>query len=95
MFDHRAVILCFKDPPKVIKQPTISRDLIKDPDIQLHVSLVIADTYLIHTNALENQELQRLTYAVGNAKMNIRRAGPDRKYFHDGQRKKKTHVQPC
>ncbi len=86
MFDHRAVIMCFKDPPKVIKQPTISRDLIKDPDIELHVSLVVADTYLIHTNALDNQELQRLTYAVGNAKMNIGRAGPDKKYFHDGYR---------
>jgi exonuclease III len=86
MFDHRAVILCFKDPPKVIKQPTISRDLIKDPDIELHVSLVVADTYLIHTNALDIQEIQRLTNEVGHAKQNIRRAGPDKKYFHDGYR---------
>jgi hypothetical protein len=35
MFDPRAIFVCFKDPPKVIKQPTISSDLIKDPDIKL------------------------------------------------------------
>jgi hypothetical protein len=88
MFDHRAIFVCFKDPPKVIKQPTISRDLIKDPDIELHVALAIADTYLIHTNALKNQELLRLTNLVGHAKRNIRRAGPDKHYFHDGYRTK-------
>jgi hypothetical protein len=86
MFDHRAIFVCFKDPPKVIKQPTISRDLIKDPDIELHVALAVADTYLIHTNALENQELLRLTQRVGHAKLNIPRAGPDKLYFHDGYR---------
>jgi hypothetical protein len=86
MFDHRAIFVCFKDPPKVIKQPTISRELIKDPDIELHVALAVADTYLIHTNALENQELLRLTQLVGLAKLNIRRAGPDKIYFHDGYR---------
>jgi hypothetical protein len=86
MFDHRAVIISFKDPPKVIKQPTVSRDLLKDPDIELHVSLAVADTYLIHTNALSEQENLRLTAAVGQAKRDIRRAGPDRKYFQDGYR---------
>jgi hypothetical protein len=46
----------------------------------------VADTYLIHTNALDIQEVQRLTNEVGHAKLNIRRAGPDKKYFHDGYR---------
>jgi exonuclease III len=86
MFDHRAIFICCKDPPKVIKQPTISRDLIKDPDIELHVSLAVADTYLIHSNALDEQEAARLTTEVGIAKRDIRRAGPDKKYFHDGYR---------
>jgi hypothetical protein len=86
MFDHRAIIISFKDPPKVIKQPTVSRDLLRDPDIELHVSLAVADTYLIHTNALSDQEIQRLCGAVGEAKRDIRRAGPDKKYFQDGYR---------
>ncbi len=86
MFDHRAIVICFKDPPKIIKQPTISRDLLKDPDIELHVSLAVADTYLIHSNALDDQETLRLTTEVGTAKRDIRRAGPDKKYFHDGYR---------
>jgi hypothetical protein len=75
-----------KDPPKVIKQPTLSRDLIKDPDIELHVSLAVADTYLIHTNALDPQEIHRLTAEVGSAKRDLRLAGPDKKYFHDSYR---------
>jgi hypothetical protein len=37
MFDHRAVEICFKDPPKVIKQPTVSREILSDPDIELYV----------------------------------------------------------
>jgi hypothetical protein len=46
----------------------------------------VADTYLIHSNALDEQELIRLTTEVGTAKRDIRRAGPDKKYFHDGYR---------
>jgi exonuclease III len=33
MFDHRAVIICFKDPPKIIKQATVSRELLTDPEL--------------------------------------------------------------
>ncbi len=46
----------------------------------------MADTYLIHSNALDEQEIARLTTEVGRAKRDIRRAGPDKKYFHDGYR---------
>jgi hypothetical protein len=86
MFDHRAVIICFKDPPKIIKQATVSRELLSDPDLELYVGLSIADTYLIHTSAIELEEKNALAIRVGTAKMNLRRAGPDKKYFHDGFR---------
>jgi hypothetical protein len=86
MFDHRAVIICFKDPPKIIKQATVSRELLTDPDLELYVGLSIADTYLIHTNAIELEEKNALATRVGTAKMNLRRAGPNKKYFHDGFR---------
>jgi len=56
MFDHRAVVLCFRDPPKVIKQATVSREILSDPDLDLYVGLSIADTYLIHTSVLEAEE---------------------------------------
>ncbi len=59
MFDHRAVTICFKDLPKVIKQPTISRELLKDPDLELHVLLTVADTYLLHTSSLDEAEVTR------------------------------------
>jgi len=65
MFDHRAVTICFKDPPRVIKQPTISRELLKDPDLELHVMLTVADTYLIHTNAIDEAEINRRLTEIG------------------------------
>ena len=86
MFDHRAVVLCFKDLPKVIKQATVSREILSDPDFELYVGLSIADTYLIHTNALEVDEQNALALRIGNAKRDLRLAGPDKKYFHDGFR---------
>ncbi len=86
MFYHRAVEMCFKDPPKVIKRPTVSREILSDPDIELYVGLSIADTYLIHTNMLEENDKNVLALRIGNAKQNLRLAGPDKKYFHDGYR---------
>jgi hypothetical protein len=86
MFDNRAVMLCFKDPPKVIKQATVSREILTDPDLELYVGLSIADTYLIHTNALGADVKNALALHIGNAKRDLRLAGPDKKYFHDGFR---------
>jgi hypothetical protein len=86
MFDHRAVTICFKDPPKVIKQPTISRELLKDPDIEIHVLLAVADTYLLHTSALEEDEITRRLAEIGAAKKLIRDIGPDKCHLPVGYR---------
>jgi hypothetical protein len=86
MFDHRAITICFKDPPKVIKPPTISRDLLKDPDIELHVKLAVADTYLIHTNVIPDPERERLLNEIGTAKKSIRDIGPDSCHLPIGER---------
>ncbi len=77
MFNHRAVVICFKDPTKVIKQPTISRELLKDPDLELHVMLTVADTYQLHTSSLEEREIARRLLDIGSAKKLIRELGPD------------------
>ncbi len=86
MFDHRAVTICFKDLPKVIKQPTVSRERLKDPDIELHVKLVVADTYLMHTSAITDPERDRLLYEIGTAKKTIRDIGPDSCHLPIGER---------
>ncbi len=86
MFDHRAVTISFKDPTKVISQPTISRELLTDPDLEIHVALAVADTYLIHSAALTDIERTRLSQEIGTAKQNIRSVGPDNKFFQDGYR---------
>jgi exonuclease III len=86
MFDHRAVTICFKDLPKVIKQPTISRELLKDPDLELHVLLTVADTYLLHTGSLEDAEITRRLGEIGAAKKLIRDIGPDKIHLPIGSR---------
>jgi len=86
MFDHRAVTICFKDPPKVIKQPTISRELLKDPDLEMHVLLAVADTYLLHTSSLEEAEITRRLAEIGAAKKLIRDIGPDKCHLPVGYR---------
>jgi hypothetical protein len=86
MFYHRAIVLCFKDPPKVIKQATVSHEILSDPDLELYVGLSIADTYLIHTNAIGAAAKDELSLRIGNAKRDLRLARPDKKYFHDGFR---------
>ena len=55
-FDHRGITICFKDPPRIIKQPTLSRALLRDPDLELVVKLAIADTYIIHSTELPQDE---------------------------------------
>ena len=86
MFDHKAVSICFKDPPKVISRPTISREILSDPDLELHVALAVADTYLIHTAVLDEVTRTRLLLEVGTAKNELRQIGPDKKYFHEDYR---------
>ncbi len=54
--------------------------------------MAVADTYLIHTNALDPQEIRRLTAEVGTAKRDIRMAGPDMKYFHDSYRSEEEEI---
>jgi exonuclease III len=84
MFDHRAVTISFKDPAKVISQPTVSRELLTDPDLEIHVALAVADHYLIHSAALTDIERTRLSQEIGTAKQHIRSVGPDNIFFQDG-----------
>jgi exonuclease III len=77
MFDHRAMFICMKTKPKQIRIPTISRELLKDPDIDLVVKLSICDTYVIHTDILTDPERQRLLRLVGTSTKLLREAGPD------------------
>ena len=77
MFDHRAVHICFKNPHVAIRAPTISREILKDPNLDLVVHISIFETYTRHTGTLtepsRNDQLRRL----GTARANIREAGPD------------------
>jgi exonuclease III len=77
MFDHRAVVICMKPKPRQIRIPTISRELLKDPDIDLVVKLSICDTYVLHTDILTDPERERLLRLIGTSKKLLRDAGPD------------------
>ncbi len=76
----------FKRPTKSHLPPTISREILSDPDLELHVALAVADTYLIHTAELDEVTRTRLLLEVGTAKNELRQIGPDKKYFHEDYR---------
>ncbi len=83
LFDHKAISLSFKDPPKVIKQPTISRSILKDPDLDLVVSLSVAETYLHHIifpPEIANERQEKLVQ-VDRARAALISAGPDSSYL--------------
>jgi hypothetical protein len=86
MFDHRAIHICLKPKPTMIRIPTISRDLLKDPDIDLVVRISICETYIIHSAILSEPERVRLLALIGNSKKNLREAGPDSSILTAGER---------
>ncbi len=86
MFDHRAIHLDFRRPPKVIRNPTISKSLLKDPDIDLVVKLSIFETYLHHTNSLDEPSINEYLRDVGLSKSDLVRIGPDSSVLPHGYR---------
>jgi hypothetical protein len=86
MFDHRAIFLCFKPPPSTVKPPTISREILKDPDIDLIVKLSIYETYIRHTITLPEQARLESLLVIGRARMDFREAGPDSSILPSGTR---------
>jgi exonuclease III len=86
MFDHRAIFLCFKPPPSNVKPPTISREILKDPDIDVIVNLSIYETYLRHTNMLPEPAQNDSLLRIGRARTDFREAGPDSSILPSGTR---------
>jgi exonuclease III len=94
LFDHKAISLSFKDPPKVIKQPTISRSILKDPDLDLVVSLSVAETYLHHIKFppdIANVRQTKLEQ-VGRARAALILAGPDSIYLPPNSRSEEQEL---
>jgi hypothetical protein len=71
MFDHKAVNISFKPPPRIIRTPPISRSILSDPDIDLVVKLSIYETYLHHTAELDPVARQQLLESVGRSKQDL------------------------
>jgi len=85
-FDHKAIMLSFAPPPKVIKQPSISKSILTDPDLDRVIGLAIADTYLIHTLSVNDALKDVLLRSVGVAKNTLRACGPDHIHLPPGHR---------
>ncbi len=86
--------MSFKDPPKVIKQPTISRSILKDPDLDLVVSLSVAETYLHHIKFppdIVNVRQAKLEQ-VGRARAALILAGPDSIYLPPNSRSEEQEL---
>ncbi len=94
LFDHKGISLSFKDPPKVIKQPTISRSILKDPDLDLVVSLSVAETYLHHIKfppVIANLRQTKLEQ-IGRARAALIMAGPDSIYLPPNSRSEEQEL---
>ncbi len=85
LFDHKAVTISFKPPPKVIRPPTISREILHDPELELVVRLCVADTYIIHSDTLQADEKTRLSNQIGNAKKLTGKLGYKSPSFYRGK----------
>jgi hypothetical protein len=86
LFDHRATHICFKKQIAGIRTPTISREILKDPDIDLVVKLSIYETYAHHSNVILEPERQEILLGLGTARRDLREAGPDSSILPVGSR---------
>jgi exonuclease III len=86
MFDHKAVHLSFNPPPKVIRPPTISGAILKDPDIDLVVKISIFETYAIHSSIPSDEARLHMLNSLGTARNNLKTAGPDSSILPPGNR---------
>jgi hypothetical protein len=76
LFDHKAIFLNLE--PKKLKRPyrpTISAGILQDPDIDLVVSISVAECYLTYCN-LPPEEKANLLETIVEARSRIRQAGP-------------------
>jgi len=80
--------------PKVIKQPTISRSIVKDPDLDLVVALSVAETYVHHIKFPPNNAILRQTKLelIGRARAALITAGPVSSYLPPNSRSEEQEL---
>jgi hypothetical protein len=86
LFDHKSVNLSFRKKPKPITIPSVSKGILKDPETDLVVGLAVADTYIIYSTAINEEERQLLRNGSGQAWSLLREAGPRDNYAAPGDR---------
>jgi len=86
LFDHRAVLLDFNTKKPVLTPPTVSKKILKDPEIDLVVGIAVAETYLRYSTALTNEETDDWVEGLGIAVSNLREAGPSDLFAVPGDR---------
>jgi len=86
LFDHCAIVLEIAKKKPVITPPTISKKILKDPEIELVVGLSVADTYILYSSALLPADLENLAGGLGRAWRELRDAGPGDNYALPGDR---------
>jgi hypothetical protein len=86
LFDHRAVLLDFNTKKPVLTPPTVSKRILKDPEIDMVVGIAVAETYLRYSTALTNEEIDDWVEGLGIAVGNLREAGPSDLFAVPGDR---------
>ena len=84
LFDHKSINIHFNTrKTKGLCNPSVSREILADSELELVVRLAAIECYVIHTvdGALRAGEKNILLTSIGNCKNNFRHAGPAHNYL--------------
>jgi hypothetical protein len=79
LFDHKAIMLSFKKRKPVVSRPTISNKILRDPDIEIFVTLAAYECYI--QMSTDNVFKERIHPIIGRAYWLLRQAGPDGRFL--------------
>jgi hypothetical protein len=86
LFDHKAVILDLRRKDKIISVPTVARFILKDPELEILITLTVIEYYVLHTITMANHDKNRVLGIIGTAKSDFRKTGPSNVHINSGSR---------
>jgi hypothetical protein len=86
LFDHKAIVLDFVRKKRIIAPPTISKFILKDPELEILIALTVIESYVHSTATLDQDRKNDLLRRIGISKNNFRKCGPANLHINIGSR---------
>jgi regulator of replication initiation timing len=86
LFDHKAIILDFERKKRIIAPPTISKFILKDPELEILIALTVIESYVHSTATMDQDRKNVLLRRIGISKNNFRNCGPANIHINNGSR---------